>query len=314
MLDTLYFKLQIFEKHGTSFQSFFSDIMVNYDKSFTPVDGASGDGGNDGYIPNQMYYFQVYAPSSSDVTGSITQSSSDYATNKLEEDFQKLCKNWGEIKHYSFVMNDRFAGNPPTVGRKLLEMAEKYPNTTFDYYGAHRLRTIFTDFSKTIKENIIGFPIFDITNTNYFDREALGKVIGYILEQVSKHLSFGLHNPVAPTFDKKLEFNNLCQEFQYELRSSSYQTHIVDDFLENNSSDAAQIQTFLNGLYQESKQLIPDTESEKSDIIYTRLYKNMIPKELKRDASSCIGYIQAAKILLAKYFEACDIFEDPDKK
>lgn len=314
MLDTLYFKLKIFEKYGTSFQSFFSRIMDNYDNSFTPVDGASGDGGNDGYIPSLGHYFQVYAPSSSDVTGSITQSSVNYATDKLEEDFQKLCSNWGEVKHYSFVMNDRFGGQPPKVGQKLLEMAKKYPNTVFDYYGAHYLHKIFMDFSDEIKEKIIGFPIFDTVNIDCFDSDALGETIYYILEQTSKPLSFGLNNPVAPTFDKKLEFNNLCQQFQSELRTCSYQISIVDEFLINKPKEATQIQFFLNGLYQESKQLILDTESERSDIIYIRLCENMIPKQLKRDGSSYIGYKQAAKVLLAKYFEACDVFEDPDKK
>lgn len=314
MSENLYFRLKIFEKHGTSFQSFFSDIMVHYNEGFIPVDGASGDGGNDGYTPSQKHYFQVYAPSRVDIKGSFFSNSSDYAETKLEKDFEKLCKNWPEIKHYSFVMNDRFEGQPLKVGRKLLQMAEKYPNIAFNYYGAHRLRTIFMGFNNKIKEDIIGFPIFDTADIGYFDSEALGETILYILEQASKPLSFGLNNPVAPTFDKKLEFNNLSQQFQSELRTCSYQTSIVDEFLINKPKEATQIQFFLNGLYQESKELIPDTESERSDIIYIRLCENMIPKQLKRDGSSYVGYKQAAKVLLAKYFEACDVFEDPDKK
>lgn len=313
MLEDLYFKIAIYEKFGIEFQNFFALLYSEYNDKFQPVNGTYEDDGNDGYIPSEGHYFQVYAPSSLDVDGKITLKSINYATNKLEQDFLKVSKNWPNIKYFTFIMNDRFLGQPSKIGQKLSEMKEKFINTQFDYYGAQNLRKIFRDLNEKVKKEIIGFPIVDYTNIKCFDIESLGKVIDYIMEIKAKcNKLFGINNSLAPDFEKKLQFNRLCQEFQYELKCNSYQIYMVDEFLKNNLNCTVQIQSFLQDLYKKYNDKIPNNEENKSDIIYICICQSIIPEEFKFEASSYIGYMCAAKILVAKYFEACDVFEDPD--
>lgn len=87
---------------------------------------------------------------------------------------------------------------------------------------------------------------------------------------------------------------------------------MVDEFLKNNLNCTVQIQSFLQDLYKKYNDKIPNNEENKSDIIYICICQSIIPEKFKFEASSYIGYMCAAKILVAKYFEACDVFEDPD--
>jgi hypothetical protein len=63
-LNSLLFKLKVYESSGNSFQKLFSDIMVLNNPAFRRVCayGNKGDGGNDGYVPSEQRYYQVYGP------------------------------------------------------------------------------------------------------------------------------------------------------------------------------------------------------------------------------------------------------------
>lgn len=60
----LQFWLRIHEKNATEFQTFFEDIMQKAFPNFQKIRpyGNQGDGGNDGYRPDEGIYYQVYAP------------------------------------------------------------------------------------------------------------------------------------------------------------------------------------------------------------------------------------------------------------
>ncbi|WP_125925544.1 hypothetical protein [Halomonas aestuarii] len=90
-----FFKLKVYASHGDSFQNLFSDLMTYYDPAFQAIApwGSWGDGGNDGWIPSQGHYFQVYGPKP---TTSISET---VAVKKAVEDFDKLPEKWLDIKN-----------------------------------------------------------------------------------------------------------------------------------------------------------------------------------------------------------------------
>lgn len=107
------FHLQIYEADGQKFEDIFSKIMIYKNSDFQPVRpyGKIGDRKNDGWIPNEGSYFQVYAPE--DIHKSIK-----YAIAKIKEDFEGLLINWDnlvKIKNFYFVINDKFKGVPPNL-------------------------------------------------------------------------------------------------------------------------------------------------------------------------------------------------------
>lgn len=102
----LQFKEKIFLKNGSLFQDFFENLMQVVDSRFIKIEpqGSNGDGGNDGYIPEEGEYFQNDAPKN-------PQDKDTAAAEKFKDDFEKLKNNWDkftEIQTYNFVFNDKY--------------------------------------------------------------------------------------------------------------------------------------------------------------------------------------------------------------
>ena len=111
-----FFRVKVHEASGDSFQRLFSHVMGYSDPRFQSITpwGNWGDGGNDGWIPEEGHYFQVYGPKP-------TTSNADAETTALKkaiDDFDKLPEKWvgipaKKITHsdlMSIKMKRRFAG------------------------------------------------------------------------------------------------------------------------------------------------------------------------------------------------------------
>ena len=144
-IDKNYLHLQfwnkVYQKNATEFQSFFEDIMLKAFPSFQKIRpyGNKGDGGNDGYRPDEGVYYQVYAPQKPDEKEA-------QAAKKLKEDFNKLKKNWDKIstiKIYNFVYNDKGAGISIKIETALSELKQENPTIIFEKFITKDLENIF---------------------------------------------------------------------------------------------------------------------------------------------------------------------------
>jgi hypothetical protein len=138
---SLQFKLNIFLKHGSEFQSFFERIMEKVYLDFQKIRplGNKGDGGNDGYRKNSGIYYQVYAPN----TPKINETD---AAGKLKKDFQKLQSKWSEIskiKEYYFVFNDQYNGSALPLEAAISTLKAQNPNIEFGLFLAKNLEAVF---------------------------------------------------------------------------------------------------------------------------------------------------------------------------
>ena len=129
-LILLQFKEKIFQKNGSLFQDFFENLMQVTDSRFIKIkpQGRNGDGGNDGYIPEEGKYFQNYAPEN-------PQEKDSKAAKKFKEDFEKLKNTWDkftEIQSYNFVFNDKQCGTGEKLREAKADLERLNPNITFE--------------------------------------------------------------------------------------------------------------------------------------------------------------------------------------
>ena len=117
-LARILFANRLLRANNTAFQQLFWAVLrAKHGQDFVEVrpQGAIGDGGNDGYLPGDGHYFQVYGPI--DPSAKV-----EYAAGKLSDDFQKVLSSWNQItamKTYSFVFNDKYEGTYTRIAQAL---------------------------------------------------------------------------------------------------------------------------------------------------------------------------------------------------
>lgn len=299
------FRLKIHETSGDAYQLLFSSVMTRSKEGFRSIQawGNWGDGGNDGWIPNKGHYYQIYAPKP---TTKITAVS---AAKKSVADFSKLIAKWGEIKKYTFVMNDRFEGIPSLVDKKLKELKEKYKLEDACSFNANHLLEEFMSLDEDIRMEIAGYYPNKIPD--YVDSRAVGELLTHLAEKPNSDISFT--HDTAPEFDKKIAINGLSEECGKRITTYSYQVETVDNFFQSSEAWLKQsIAQELKQLYLQSKEEFPDDLECAADMRYFWMVQSLMPVPMVQNPLAHKAYSAAAELILAKYFETCDIYEHPN--
>lgn len=136
-------------RHGEEFQSLFQQIMgLRFPGDFiaTRPWGNVGDRKNDGYHPSRRMLFQVYAPQ--EMTASA-------AIEKINEDFTEAIEHWED--HFStwvFVHNTETLG-PPII-QHLLHLGTLHPTITVTHWGLLELRQRLFELAHADIARILG--------------------------------------------------------------------------------------------------------------------------------------------------------------
>jgi hypothetical protein len=310
LLARVFFKLKIIQADGAAYETLFGHVMDYSRPAFTKIRpyGNQGDRGNDGYENEHGRYFQVFAPEK-------PKASIKAAIEKAHTDFRdKLIPHWGsfcEVKEYYFVFNDKYQGCTFDIEKKLAEIKQSHKLTEACVYLAKHLE----DECLNLKEDQIllivgGIP--KLESSTKLEYSILKEVIDHIQNTPPELLNKS--NLTVPDIDEKIKFNQL-NLFERHLKAKQLETWQVDDYFSNNSDYAKQeLREHLAGYYAESLIKFPDAMMDKSDTSIGDLRfafildkispatKNTPHDRLRRDA---------ALIIMAKYFETCDIFEEP---
>lgn len=299
------FELEIYHRTGNSFEDFFSKIMQSYNPDFRPIKpyGKLGDRKNDGFDRNKGVYYQVYAPENpADKKGE--------ALNKALEDFKGLYNYWqsiSPINEYYFVFNDKYDGAYPILEQGLASIKTEYNLVeAAPFYASHLQRVCFS-LDDDLIISILGFPP-DPSNIPMLEYPELRDVIQYILSNEESIDLTKRHFP--PDFDEKINFNNLSKYPASMLTTASYQLGSLDNYFRKGSAN--QKQTIGEILRERYLSLIDvdypeSSDFTKSDAIFDELLQFMAPNKEKRVQTACL-------VIMAKYFESCDIFEDPESE
>lgn len=297
-----FFKQRILEYNGQAFEDFFVQVMEKHNPNFQPVKafGCIGDKKNDGFDKTTGTYYQVFAPENLNKKDTIYR-----CVKKLEKDFSKLFAYWNNlypVKHFYYVVNDRYNGLPANVHDTISKLSKdpKYQGVTIDTLIAKDLENIFSNLNEKDMIDIVGFiPIVDTSAINF---DILHDVINHIL---SLDITINIMEDLeVPDFYEKIKFNGLKNTILDLLKEASYQEDNLLKYFQNNRGLSDKLQKIFKGLYEESIKEIPDTE----DNYPNKRFVYILNKCFTQKTSNVQ---HAILVLMAHYFSSCDIFEKP---
>lgn len=284
------FKLKIHEANGQAFEELFTAIMSYSETDFQAIKpwGNIGDRKNDGYIRSKGHFFQVFAPE--EISKSYVN-----VVKKLHDDFNGLLKQWSPIDEFYFVVNDKYRGVNADCEQAIQTIKQEYHLVNTGFKTAADLENLLFSLDDDQIFTIVGFlPDPAMIQLDY---TVLSEIINHLM-----HLSLPKTQDSAivyPNWDEKIIFNQLgALEAKY----------LNDGFLQIGSLEA-----YLNN----ESHFFADAVKDKIREIYIACSKNHSGSELFWEMVNLMStktearFQTASIVLLAKYFETCDVFEEP---
>jgi hypothetical protein len=294
-LARTFFQNKIHEANGQSFQDIFVKIMNYKDRDFQSIKpyGNIGDRKNDGYIKAKGIYYQVYAPED----GGKNYSN---VIKKLNTDFVGLQNQWGDttpIQEFYFVLNDKFKGVNADCELELERVKKNNNLRKSSFITPKDLMNWLFELSDDQIIDIVGF-IPDPQNIN-LDYGVLTQVISYVMQ-----LEFPINqnNEIElPNWNNKIQFNGLSESTKQLLNGAYFSVSSLEKYLRNDANFLEEeLKNKIQGIYIEEK-----LTGKKGDDLFILIAKKLAPRNQKM-------FLDAALVIMAKYFESCDIFEKPN--
>lgn len=287
------FQNKIGKADGNAFEDLFTEIMNYAEPAFQQIKpwGNIGDRKNDGYISDHGIFFQVFAPED------IRKSYPD-AVSKLANDFDGLKKQWSPIHEFYFVVNDKYNGVNADCEIALKKLQADHGLRKTAFKTAKDLENLLFSLSDDQIIKVVSF-LPDPQCMKNLDFSVLNEVIAYIMQMP---LKLGSHSSyIVPTWDDKIAFNGLSARIANHLNSAYLQVGDLEEYLKSNGDFLAEeLKDKLQGLYAAGKQ------GSSGDDLFMRILSEASPR-------TGAAYQNAVLVVMAKYFEACDIFEEPIK-
>lgn len=295
-LANIIFENKILKANGSAFEDLFAEVMISSNINFQKIKawGKTGDRKNDGYIREEATYYQVYAPET-------PENKHLQAIKKLKRDLKGLLKHWSPVEKFFFVFNDKLHGIHPDADKEMQALVKQYKLKEGKILTVKNLKNIFCSLDDNSIYSIAQY-IPDPQPFSKLDYNVLNEVITYIMQ-----LPYQLRKEqiAYPKWDEKIKFNRLSRNFEVYLNAASLHLNQLDLFLNHHPSQAEQIQKHLVSIYQDivADELFNGSEVT-GDNIFWELIRKCMPSEL-----DC--YFGPVIVIIAKYFESCDIFEEP---
>ena len=299
-LGRIILKNKFYEADKQSFEDLFTKIMQNKDSNFRQVkpQGRLGDGKCDGFNEKTGNYYQVYAPEELNGNEVTMLSKMDSSIAGLLDFWQK--RNF-EVKKFNFVIKDDYRNVYPLIYANAKVIAKKY-KIECEIFTCKDVEDIFIKLSDENIFDIIGI-IPDPLNIENVEYDVLHEVIGFLLSSKVPKISEKI--PVQPNFDKKIVFNSLSKIIADFLNAGQRQGFVIKEYFELNSNFfKEELRQIFNNTYKQALMAIPESET-KNDEIFQFILDKSSPK-------NNFAYYNAVYILMAYYFEYCDIFETPN--
>lgn len=299
----LMFQLKIHTSDGQIYENLFSKVMFKHNPNFRMVKphGNIGDRKNDGFDKTRGVYYQVFAPENIEKAKTISD-----AVKKLKEDFNGLKTHWHAlcpIKEFYYVVNDKYKGLPPNVEQEILIIDSENPGIICDTFSSNKLETVFMSLVEDDMIDIIG--ILPNDEIGFLDFDDLNKAVEYLIHSES---DISLDTLVEdPDFETKIIFNKLSSVIANLLNVASYQIGDLETYFMNTGEYVKnELKMRFKNLYKQAKEVISDQEIDFADQRFLYILNNASPNGKK-------AVKDAVLVLMSFYFEACDIFEKPEK-
>src|SRR5665648_561857 len=284
------FQNKILKADGQKFEDIFSAIMNYAEIDFQQIKpwGNIGDRKNDGYIKTKGIFYQVYAPED-------IQKSYPNVVNKLKEDFDGLKAQWSSVNEFYFVVNDKYKGVNADSEKIIQEIKILHNLSAAGFLTAKHLENILFGLDDDQIYSITGH-LPDPAMIKQLDFSILNEVIGHIMKLP---LNDGdKSNIVVPDWNEKIKLNVLSEHVSQLLNNGSFQLYSLGEYLDNNSDFLVDsLRDKMNEVYLHEK------ENKNGDELFWAIVNYSSPK---------VGYMYQTSVIviMSKYFETCDIFEE----
>lgn len=292
-------KNKFYESDKQSFEDVFTKIMQNSDGNFKQVkpQGRLGDGKCDGFNSKTGEYYQVYAPE--ELTGK-----EDKANTKMEASVNGLIDFWTknnfEVKKFYFVVKDDYKNVYASFYTNAKALSTKL-KIECEILLCKDIEDIFLKLDDEKIVDVIGL-IPDPLNIDNVEFGIMGEVINHLLKSKNSKTKYQI--PINPDFDKKIAFNSLSRAVSDFLNAGQRQNFVIKEYFELNSNFLKEdLRQVLNEIYKKGVDEIPDS-STKNDEIFQYIVEKSSPLDN-------FAVHNAVYVLMAYYFEYCDIFETP---
>ena len=305
LIARILFANRLLKANNQVFQQLFWAVKeARHGQEFVKVQpqGRKGDGGNDGYLPSDGHYFQVYGPIDPEEKVTV-------AAKKLADDFEKLKKSWNQInpiRAYSFAYNDKYEGTFPDNVKALEELKKANQGITFRVFTSGHLEDEFLGLPPEKMDGIIGL-LPDPAKIVQIDYGVLRDVIAHIMASPSNAAPSRFGD--LPELGNKITLNNLCSAWGDLIRKGARRSGHVDNYFSKNSTFMKQaLRDHLVELYQKVRDAgralsaLPAGIS-REDLIFDDFRRALLPENATVPAEA------AVEIILSYYFEACDVFD-----
>ena len=289
-----------------AFQDLFWSVMKSlHGTEFEPVQpqGSKGDGGNDGYLPRDKHYYQLYAPIN-------PKDKAARAAEKLATDFAKVKAQWGGqgsrgIAMFTYAYNDKYEGTPKDIGLCLQRLRAAHKSIHFASYGAADLEGDFFSIADTEWDRILGGAVPDPDRIVGLDYSVLGEVVRHILAcEVDEEES---RMDLPPELDEKIELNLLSRANAARIANGALQAGHIERYFRANSAFAlSELRDHVVGVYEAAKQAVvsaPPDGLTVVDAVFHVFRRNLFPRQATAAATVAVDAI------IGYFFEACDVFD-----
>lgn len=297
------FELQLRRAKGEAYQALFNKVMNLSTPGFIPMRpyGNVGDRKNDGYVPTTGTFYQVYAPLN-------PSESMGTAVTKAKNDFAGLHSHWNAshpIRSYRFAFNDEYSGSIVPLEDALSEIAKAHSIEARPFLAKDLEEEAF-GLQLDELERAIDFLVPEPDEIRDADYAAIRDVITHVMQTDAPSPPIG--KLLAPEFSHKIKFNHLGPEVGDLLRVAARQSDVVSNFFSNRSGNHRQdLRDHLALMYEAARTRGKLGNSDTNQVFFDLL------ESVQPPTRRCERPVQeAALIVMAYYFEACDIFEAPD--
>ncbi len=299
-ISRILLKSRFYQADKQAFEDLFTKIKQSEDGDFKQVkpQGRLGDGKCDGFNAVKEEYYQVYAPE---------ELSGNQATmlSKMDSSICGLIKFWQEkdfkVSKFFYVVKDDYKNVYSLLYTNAKAIATNH-KIKCEILICKDLEDTFLKLDEDKMIDILGGIIPDPLNITNVEYGVMQEVIAFLLQSNAPRIKEEI--PTHPNFEKKIIFNSLSKALADFLNAGQRQNFVIKDYFELNSKFIKEeLRQIFNNTYKQAVLEIPESDT-KNDEIFQFIVDKSSPKDN-------FAFHNAVYVLMAYYFEYCDIFETP---
>lgn len=284
---------QLDELFGNAFERFFQNLMCARYPDFIDVrtHGKLGDIGADGLSLHDGKLYACYAPEVPDASA---------VRGKFHDDLAKAIAKRGEqFDTFVFVHND-LRGVHPEISILLSQAHKSHPVLRFEQRGPQHLHRELCRLERDEIQELLGCEIPVSDRVYRIGLDDLEPLLTHLVTQRRQASSQAPAREVPPD---KLDYNRLGPEDREEIISRMRFTHLVDEYYQHRRdvTERDEVAQGFNAYYQQVNAVYDDP----SDVLWK------LQEYIAGNARGRREEERAVMVVLAYFFETCDIFEEP---